>query len=446
MAKVIVDLGVPGLTITDITWGVCERARDHVAVPTAGSTLTFITGSVGSYWLENPNVTEDTLFYVYRNTTITSPDGIIWTERANPQAVSLNSVCWSGTQFVAVGNADVTDAYILTSPDGIIWTERANPQAVSLNSVCWSGTQFVAVGATDATDAYIITSPDGIIWTERANPETVWLKSVCWGGTQFVAVGRNDLLDAAIITSPDGIIWTERANPKATYLQSICWGGTQFVAVGTIDATDAYIVTSVGFTTITPVTPGIPGLFLSAASLDICNAAILSLGGSVIASFDDATSEGVLCKSLWPAALDSLLRLHPWNCAITRAALLPDAVAPAYEWSAAFTLPTDLLRLLEVENVAEYKVEGRKILCNETALNIRYVFRNNDTSEWDSLLTEAMTAYMAFKLAYALTKSNTTRDAQWQLFTNLLRTAKSIDAQEEPGDTVGDFPFIDIRG
>jgi hypothetical protein len=140
-----------------------------------------------------------------------------------------------------------------------------------------------------------------------------------------------------------------------------------------------------------------------------------------------------------------VLRLQPWNCAIKRAALTPDVTTPLYEWANAFTVPSDLLRLLDLDDVTEYKIERGKILCDETALDIRYVFRNNATEEWDRLLTEAMTAYMSFKLAYPLTKSKTEREAQWGLFTELLRTAKNVDAQEEPQDTVGDFPFLNVR-
>jgi len=198
------------------------------------------------------------------------------------------------------------------------------------------------------------------------------------------------------------------------------------------------------YVTATP-TSRILDKFISPSSLAICNNAILGLGGNVIASFDDATTEGVLCKNFWSQALNATLRLHPWNCAIKRAVLPPDATPPTYEWSAAFSLPSDLLRLLEVNGLTEYKVEGRKILCDEAALNIKYVYRNETTADWDSLLIAAVTAYMGFNLAYPLTKSNTTRDGQWKLFTELLRTAKAVDAQEEPGDTLGDFPFINVR-
>jgi hypothetical protein len=174
---------------------------------------------------------------------ITSPDGVTWTEQNNPKNITMTGVAWSGTQFVAVGGADGTDAYIITSPDGVTWTEQINPKNTALYAVAWSGTQFVAVGFSDGADAYIVTSPDGITWTERSNPGII-LYGIAWSGTQFVAVGFADGTDACIITSSDGITWTERSNPKSITLRAVTWGSSQFVAVGSADGTDAYIITS----------------------------------------------------------------------------------------------------------------------------------------------------------------------------------------------------------
>lgn len=261
MAKIIVELGAAGIVIGGITWAACKRKRDMADVSTAGSTLTPFD-SVSKYWLENPNVTEDTYF----------------------------------------------DVYVTATP-----------------------------------------------------------------------------------------------------------------------------------------TSRVLGLFLSPTALDICNNAILALGGNVITSFSDGSAAASLCSAFWGKAVDAVLRLHPWNCAIKRVLLTPDATAPVYEWTAAFSLPSDLLRLLDIDSVTEYKSENGKILCNEAALNSRYVYRNDNPAGWDALLIHVMIAYMAFQLSYPLTKSNTTRDAQWKLFTELLRSAKAIDAQEEPGETVGDFPFINVR-
>ena len=262
MAKVIVDFGVASLVIGDLTWGACLTKSGNTVVSTTGSTLTAFD-TTGKYWLENPNVTENTLFYIYLTAT----------------------------------------------------------------------------------------------------PATLRL-----------------------------------------------------------------------------------GEFICADVISICNNAILSLGGNVIASLDDVQAEAVLCKALWQPSLDMVLRLHLWNCAIKRATLAPDVATPTYEFAAQFSMPSDLLRLLEVYELNEgYKIERRTIICDESAISIKYVFRNEAINEWDSLLIQAMTAYMGFKLAYPVTKSNSTQEAQWKIFTELLRTAKNIDAQEEPQDQIGDFPFVNVR-
>jgi hypothetical protein len=175
---------------------------------------------------------------------VTSSDGITWTERSNPKNFRLKSAVRSGSIFVAVGEADGTDAYIITSSDGTTWTERSNPKNVQLNSVTWSGSIFVAVGLGDGTDAYIVTSSDGITWTERSNPKNIGLNGITWSGSLFVAVGSNDGTDAYIITSSDGTTWTERSNPKGANLFAIAWNGSIFAALGPFDGTDTYIVTS----------------------------------------------------------------------------------------------------------------------------------------------------------------------------------------------------------
>ena len=176
---------------------------------------------------------------------ITSPDGITWTERANPKNIRLNDIVFGNSLFVAIGDPDgATDSYIITSPDGIIWTERSNPKNFRLIEITFANSLFVAVGLEDGTDAYIVTSPDGITWTERANPKNFGLTGIIFGNSIFVAVGQVDGTDAYLITSSDGITWTERSNPKNFNLSDVAFGNSIFVAVGAPDGTDAYIVTS----------------------------------------------------------------------------------------------------------------------------------------------------------------------------------------------------------
>lgn len=199
------------------------------------------------------------------------------------------------------------------------------------------------------------------------------------------------------------------------------------------------------YITATPTTKRL-GMFRSPTSINICNRALLGLGQNVITSLSDTSTEGVLCNALWASALDAVIRLHPWNFAVKRATLTPDATAPVYEWTAAFSIPSDCLRLLNIDGLTEYKVEKGKILCDESSLNLRYLVRNETLSEWDALAIEVLVQYIAWQLSWPLTKSNTTRSEQYKILAEVLRAAKGIDAQEEPGDEVGDFPFLNVRG
>jgi photosystem II stability/assembly factor-like uncharacterized protein len=129
----------------------------------------------------------------------------------------LRGVVWTGTQFIACGNAGI----ILTSPDGITWTTRTTglPSTTSLNSIDWSGSLAVAVGVSNSL-SIIYTSSDGITWTARSHPETREFYDVVWANNRFVAVG-NDLYPTAtdavritnlVLTSSNGISWTSVPN------------------------------------------------------------------------------------------------------------------------------------------------------------------------------------------------------------------------------------------
>ena len=155
-----------------------------------------------------------------------------WTARTSGTTVQLNSVIWSGSRFVAVGNSGT----ILTSLDGITWTRRTSGTGNALWGLIWSETQFVAVGEYGT----ILTSSDGINWTQRNSgvPDSN-LYDVSWSGTQFVTVGGEFQFpgnpaynNTLILTSPDGITWTKRGSGLPNRkLYGITWSDSQFIAV-----------------------------------------------------------------------------------------------------------------------------------------------------------------------------------------------------------------------
>lgn len=192
-----------------------------------------------------------------------------------------------------------------------------------------------------------------------------------------------------------------------------------------------------------------------ATAVSICSNGLLRLGADPISSFDEADLTGSnierarLAANLWPTVRQSVLRSHPWNCAIARALLSPDAVAPAFGYAYRFLLPPDWLRTLQVgtdaDSLIDFQPEGRYLLCDESSLPLVYVFDNVNPGSWDSLLVEAFELAMATAMAYPVTKSAAAMQGYSEMATASFKKARSTDGQDAPAQTLGDFPLFTSR-
>jgi hypothetical protein len=167
-----------------------------------------------------------------------------------------------------------------------------------------------------------------------------------------------------------------------------------------------------------------------ATVVDICNRALQQLGAKRISDLDDASPSARACNLAYPIIRQSELRKRVWNFAIKRAELAADSPAPTWGRQNSFTLPNDWLRLAEsypeqltndagVVGVSvaftaqftgqkDWVIEGKKIVTNDEApLQIRYVADITDTSQWDSIFCEVVSAALAYEICEELTQSNT---------------------------------------
>jgi hypothetical protein len=187
-----------------------------------------------------------------------------------------------------------------------------------------------------------------------------------------------------------------------------------------------------------------------ASEIDICNAAFLALGHTPITSLEEGSNKSIIAKALYPIERDAALRAYPWNFARTRATIAADATPPiSGEWSRQFTMPSSpyCLRVVRIDDnpEIEYKIEGRKILCEESTLNLLYIARIEDVALFDSLFLSTLSYRMAAKMAYAITGSNTVADAMWKLYLGFVREAKSIDGQEAWLEELRSNDLTDVR-
>ncbi len=167
--------------------------------------------------------------------------------------------------------------------------------------------------------------------------------------------------------------------------------------------------------------------------VDICNSALNMLGATNIISLDEDSKSARVCNQRYPNVRDAVMRAHNWNCLVTRTSIASDDATPAFTFSYQYTLPTDpyCLRVMHLDyHDLEYKVEGRKILTDESTLNLVYLARVEDPNEYDMLLVEAIAARMAADISYNLVNSTTLTPTMWQLYDQKLSEARFVDATE----------------
>ena len=187
---------------------------------------------------------------------------------------------------------------------------------------------------------------------------------------------------------------------------------------------------------------------MSATPVSICSNALLMLGDNPIADFKEDSDKARLASNLWDTTRDHVLRRHPWNCAIKRVILSPDTVAPAFDFKTQFELPADWLRTLSVGEEGErprYRMEGRKVLMDQSVCKLRYVFRNENPATWDSMLVWCMTRVMRALFAYPITQSTSLEQLIEQEVAQLLREARAVDGQEDEPEAFDESPLLAAR-
>jgi len=168
-----------------------------------------------------------------------------------------------------------------------------------------------------------------------------------------------------------------------------------------------------------------------ASVVDICNGALNQLGASTILTLTEDSKNARLCNARYTQVRDSVFRSHPWNCLQKRVQLAADTETPAWGFTKQYTLPADCLRVLTILDYdADYKIEGRKILTDNSTMKILYVARIEDPNQYDELLRETLSASLAADIAYAITSSNPTATNMYNLFQDKLKEARFVDSTE----------------
>ena len=190
-----------------------------------------------------------------------------------------------------------------------------------------------------------------------------------------------------------------------------------------------------------------------ASVVDMCNSALNLLGASTISALTDDSKNARLCNQRYDSVRNRVFRSHAWNCLHKRVQLAQNSTAPVVEYTYAYALPSDCLRVLKVHNGTtdsiasdiDYKLEGRNIVTDEGTIYLIYVALDADPNNYDSYLQESISHQLAADLCYAITNNATLANNYMARADERLREARFIDATENSLGTIESNEFTDAR-
>ncbi len=188
-----------------------------------------------------------------------------------------------------------------------------------------------------------------------------------------------------------------------------------------------------------------------ASYVQVANMAAIKIGteARITAPDDDRPVARVLAAA-WDIQRRAAIRDGSWNFAMARAALPALADAPTFGWSAAFALPADFVRLIELgpeRSRDAYQIEGRQILAATSGpLELRYLRDVTEAGLWDDDFAEAFACRLAWKCGKRIAGSNYSEDAGWQEYQAAIAGAKRVDALENPPIDQEESSWILARG
>jgi len=179
----------------------------------------------------------------------------------------------------------------------------------------------------------------------------------------------------------------------------------------------------------------------------ICNMALGRIGSLRIADSveTDTTLQAIQCRLHYEPTRDALLSSYWWGFASARDTLVVDAATPDFEWDYQFALPDDFLAMKSLyegrfsdENLESYALEGDMLLTNESEMEIRYIKKVTDPTEFSPLFVKLFILLLADKMIGPLASGTKgIQEKTDRAIDKLMPAVRAMSGQET--NTVGQY-------
>jgi len=185
---------------------------------------------------------------------------------------------------------------------------------------------------------------------------------------------------------------------------------------------------------------------MATSVVQIVNNGLARISQEAITSLNEDTEQARISNLIYEQVRDDVITDHVWNFAVKRIELARDSEGPAFGYAYSYTLPTDCLKVLGMEQqTMVYEIESGKLLTDEGTAKIKYIRRVIDPNEFSSKFIEALSARLAAELAIPLVDSSTLQQNMYELYLRKLMDAKSVDSQESGANEIVADTWVSSR-
>jgi hypothetical protein len=185
-------------------------------------------------------------------------------------------------------------------------------------------------------------------------------------------------------------------------------------------------------------------------SIQMASRALIKIGATPIAGFEEGTAESLVAATLYPSVRDALLSAHPWSFATAQRVLSRLVGAPAADFDYAYQLPPDFLRALSAGEAGygrglDYRIVERRLHTNAASVTLTYIFRPSEEA-FPPFFDQALIARLAAEFCLPITESTSRAEALHKLADDQFRQARLIDAQQDVPARFEDYTLVGVRG
>jgi|TARA_R110000796_G_scaffold26011_3_gene72669 hypothetical protein len=170
--------------------------------------------------------------------------------------------------------------------------------------------------------------------------------------------------------------------------------------------------------------------------IDVSSRALILIGAQPITSFEDNSTEALVCANMYEDIARSALLSTRWRFSTNQAVLNRLTEAPTGRYDSAYQIPTGSLMVHAVtvnESPIEYNIYGSKVFCDASEadqLVADYTYRSEE-SDWPSYFTIAVEHSLAAVLATSIARDRGLSELMAAQYNNLMVKARNLDSQQQ---------------